>query len=61
MCDETGLWQIEERAKKCIVLDYFKAIFSLNGPTDVTEVVEAINPVVTHAMNTSLIANFRAE
>lgn len=46
---------------ECIVLDYFKAIFSLNGPTDVIEVVEAINPVVTHAMNTSLISNFRAE
>ena len=61
MCDETGLWQTEERAMECIVLDYFKSIFSSNGPTDVTKVVEAINLVVTHAMNTSLIANFRAE
>ena len=46
---------------ECIVLDYFKAIFSSHGPTDVIEVVEAINLIVTHTMNTSLIANFRAE
>ena len=61
MCDETGLWQTKERAMECIVLDYFKAIFISHGPTDVIEVVEAINLIVTHTMNTSLIANFRAE
>lgn len=43
------------------MLDYFKAIFSSSGPTDVTEVVEAIEPVVSQTMNTSLTTKFKAE
>lgn len=49
------------KKKKCIVLDYFKAIFSSSGPTDVTKVVEAIEPIVSQTMNTSLTTKFKAE
>lgn len=43
------------------VAGQFQGQFSLSGLTDATEVVEAIEPVVSQTMNTSLTAKFKTE
>ena len=60
-CDEDGSWQESDEAMKRIALDYFNSIFKSNRPTDLIEVVETIQLVVSRSMNRALLIEFRAE
>ena len=41
------------------MVDYFTNIFKSNGPFDASPVINAIKPVVTDVMNTSLTQDFQ--
>ena len=60
-CDEDRSWQESDEAMECIALDYFNSIFKSNRPTDVIEVVETIQLMVSRSMNRALLMEFRAE
>lgn len=60
LCEANRVWQENERRIESIDVDYFADIFKSNGPTNASKVVEAIQPVVTNAMNSSLIQKFHA-
>lgn len=43
------------------MVNYFQSIFQSNGATDASEVVDAIQPVVTDSMNGALTMEFQAD
>ena len=55
------MWQTNGHSMEQITLDYFSNIFHSNGPTDISAIVAAINPVVTDSMNRFLCQPFQAE
>lgn len=61
LCDETGAWHEEDIMVENIVVGYFNSIFQSNEQCDATEVVEAIQPVVSSSMNSSLSLEFKAK
>ena len=61
ICDATGQWQEDDHTTENIILDYFETIFRSNGPTNISVLVDAVQPVVTDKMNTFLTRTFTAE
>ena len=59
--DETGTWHEEDVMVENIVVGYFNSIFQSNEQCEATEVVEAIQPVVSNSMNSSLSLEFKAK
>lgn len=53
--DETGLWIGEDQGMEICFINYFQQLFSISAPTNIDEVLEAMSPVVTNNMNTSLL------
>ena len=61
ICDSTGQWQEDDHITKTIILKYFENIFHSNGPVDISQLVDAIQPVITEEMNSSLTQTFTTE
>ena len=55
LMDFEGVWHKEEGETKDIILDYFKAIFNLDYPTNFGASLRAIEKSVTQEMNKELL------
>ena len=51
LMDETGVWRTGEQQIGRIAEEYFQKIFSTSCPTNVDEVLTAVNSVVSEEMN----------
>ena len=61
ICDPDGSWQEDDQQVENIMVGYFTDIFSTQGDTYSTTLIDAIEPVVTTDMNDSLTQEFNAE
>ena len=59
LMDFEGVWHEEEGETKAIILDYFKAIFNLDCPTNFGASLGAIEKSVTQEMNKELLKKFK--
>ena len=57
-CDSGGDWQDDDKVVEGIILDYFTSIFSSNDTTDMADLLDAVQPIVTKAMNDYLTCEF---
>lgn len=53
-----NVWCIEERQIKNIAFKYYQSLFSSSSPSDFTEVLDKVQPLVTEAMNSMLLRQF---
>ena len=56
--DNDGVWQIEEDKMEEIAIGYFGDLFSTSNPVDFSDLLLAVQPKVTHAMNEWLVRPF---
>ena len=61
LMDSKGVWHEEEGETKAIILDYFKAIFNLDYPTNFGASLRAIEKSVTQEMNKELLRKFKPD
>lgn len=61
ICDSAGQWQEDDHVTETIILEYFENIFRSNGPVETSLLVDAVQPVITEEMNSSLTQTFIAE
>ena len=59
MEDSGGSWQEDMGIVKGIIVDYYSTLFSSSNPTDFMELIDAVEPKVTSAMNQMLIRDFQ--
>ena len=60
LCNDDSVWQEDDRWFEDIVVKYFANIFKTSGPSDASTMLNTIQPVVTNAMNTSLVLELQA-
>jgi hypothetical protein len=60
LLDDTGVWKEGEQLKSHVV-DYFSQLFTAEDTDQVQEVIDAVHPRVTPAMNEALLALFSPE
>lgn len=58
--DGNGVWQEDMVDVEQIILDYYLDLFTSSGLTNFAELVDAIEPKVTHEMYSNLIMQFHA-
>ena len=58
LLDNDGVWQIEEDKLEEIAIGYFGDLFSTSNPVDFSDLLLAMQPKVTHAMNEWLVRPF---
>ena len=58
LLDNDGVWQIEEDKLEEIAIGYFGDLFSTSNPVDFSDLLLAVQPKVTHAMNEWLVRPF---
>ena len=56
--DLNEAWQVEHGDIEKVFFDYYSELFTSPRPSDFTEILEAMQPKVTQAMNSSLIREF---
>lgn len=61
LMDSEGVWHEEEGETKVIILDYFKAIFNSDCPTNFGASLEAIEESVTQERNKELLKEFKPD
>ena len=61
LMDETGVWRTGEQQIGRITEEYFQKIFSTSCPTNVDEVLTAVDRVVSEEMNQELLRPFSGE
>lgn len=59
LVDNNWCWQVEEKEIYKIVIDYYSDLFKSSCPTEFTELLDAIGPKVSPAMNTMLTCDFQ--
>ena len=59
MEDLGGTWQADMGIVEGIIVDYCSALFSSSHPTDFMELIDAVEPKVTSAMNQMLLRDFQ--
>ena len=59
MEDLNGNWQEDISIVEGIIVDYYSALFSTSNPTDFVELLDALEPKVTGAMNQMLLRDFQ--
>ena len=60
LLDSHGVWQEEEHKIREVVVGYYAGLFSLNRPTEFTELFNAVQPKVSKDMNRMLNLPFQA-
>ena len=58
LLDNDGVWQIEEDKLEEIAIGYFRDLFSTSNLVDFSDLLLAMQPKVTHAMNEWLVQPF---
>ena len=58
--DENGVWQEGMDKIEYVATQYFSTLFTSTQPGDMTELLDAISPTVTDAMNQLLSRDFQA-
>ena len=58
LLDNDGVWQVEEDKMEEITIGYFGDLFSTSNPADFSNLLLAVQPKVTQAMNEWLIQPF---
>ena len=58
LLDNDGVWQIEEDKLEEIAIGYFRDLFSTSNLVDFSDLLLAMQPKVTHAMNEWLVRPF---
>lgn len=58
--DANGVWQEVEGRIEEVVVEYYKNLFTSSNPTDFSQLLQAIQPKVTPAMNQVLVRDFTA-
>ncbi|CAB4279782.1 unnamed protein product [Prunus armeniaca] len=53
--DENGVWSSGEHNVRTTFDRYFRNLFTTNGPREMRNVVECVNPVISNAMNTDFL------
>lgn len=61
ICDSLGQWQEDDHVTETIILEYFENIFRSNGLVDILQLVDAVQPMITEEINSSLTQTFTAE
>ena len=51
LLESNGCWQDDEDRMGEMVVDYYKVLFTTNEPNDFNELLHALQPKVTPAMN----------
>ena len=59
MEDSIGVWHEDIGIVEGIIVDYYSALFSSFNPTDFMELLDALEPKVTGAMNQMLLRDFQ--
>ena len=59
MEDSNGVWQEDIGIVEGIIIDYYSTLFSSSNPTDFMELLDALEPKVTGAMNQMLLRDFK--
>lgn len=60
LMDVNGVWQEDMVDEEQIILGYYSDLFTSSGLTNFAELVDAIEPKVTHEMYSNLIMHFHA-
>ena len=58
LLDNDGVWQVEEDKMEEITIGYFGDLFSTSNPVDFSNLLLAVQPKVTQAMNEWLVQPF---
>ena len=58
LLDDDGVWQVEEDKMEEITIWYFRDLFSTSNPMDFSNLLLAVQPKVTQAMNEWLVQPF---
>ena len=61
LVDDQGRWQEDESKLGNVVVAYFDKLFTSSKPDDFTEILHAIQPKVTTAMNEDLTQAYMAQ
>lgn len=61
ICDSLGQWQEDDHVTETIILEYFENIFRSNGLVDILQLVDAVQPMITEEINSSLTQTFTVE
>lgn len=60
LLDATGVWQEVEGRIEEVVVEYYTNLFTSSNPTDFSQLLQAVQPKVTLAMNQVLVRDFTA-
>ena len=61
LLDAEEVWQTDEKRVEEIAVEYYETLFTSSNPTDFTELVQAIQPKVSAAMEHMLVGDFTAD
>ena len=59
MMDSNDCWQEDMRKVEEIVVNYYSNLFSSSNPSELTELIEAVEPKVSQDMNNMLTRDFK--
>ena len=57
--DSNDCWQEDMRKVEEIVVNYYSNLFSSSNPSELTELIEAVEPKVSQDMNNMLTRDFK--
>ena len=61
LLDAEEVWRTDEKRVEEIAVEYYETLFTSSNLTDFTELVQAIQPKVSAAMNHMLVGDFTAD